>query len=119
MLNGSGIGQREYLPVEGGRILNPEPCILYLDSGPFYENAVAMLRDAGYQFFTYDGSPYAENYRHAREPGQVADVALLPSEYQDEYEEPNDDVTTVYRISFEQDSESEDEQPPAGTAPYL
>eukprot|EP01051_Picozoa_sp_SAG22_P018876 SAG22_NODE_3312_length_1786_cov_2.332543_1_plen_233_part_00 len=103
MLYGSGAGENEYLRVNGGRIQNPEPCVLYLDSGPFEERAVNMLRAAGYQPFTFDGSPYAENYRHAGELGQVTDVALLPAEYQVENEEPNDDVTPVYRIHFETD----------------
>eukprot|EP01050_Picozoa_sp_SAG11_P021173 SAG11_NODE_3713_length_2265_cov_69.650508_2_plen_223_part_00 len=109
MLYGSGIGQREYLQVEGGRIQNPEPCVLYLDSGPFEERAVNMLRDAGYQVFTYDGSSHAGNYRHKNKPfhrrenlGQVSDVAILPAEYLTENDEANDDVQRVYRIHFEQ-----------------
>ena len=111
MLFGSGTGQHEYLAVQDGHIRSPEPSILLLDSGPFEERAVEMLRAAGFQVFTYDGSPYAENYRHARDAcgtfQEVEDIALLPPEYLDENEEANDDVQVVYRIHFEPEPAAE------------
>jgi hypothetical protein len=93
-----------FMPVINGQIQNAEPSILYLDSGPFYANAVNMLRNAGYQVYTYDGSHHAANYQGRREPGEIGDVELLPDQYMDENDCVTDDVQTVYHISFQEDS---------------
>ena len=84
-----------------------------LDSGPFEELPCRLLREAGYTLYTFDGSPYAVNYRGSRADlrrgGEVQDGELLPAHYQDEdgdiLEEYEDDIQTVYVIVFEEDED--------------
>jgi hypothetical protein len=84
-----------------------------LDSGPFEELPCRLLREAGYTLHTFDGSPYAVNYRGSRADlrrgGEVQDVELLPAHYQDEdgeiLEAFEGVIQTVYVIVFEEDED--------------
>ena len=102
VLYGSGDGQYEYLSVVNGVIVNATPRNLFLDSGPFFLYAANLLRDAGFNLFTCDGSPHGAIYRHAGPVGEVQDVPLVPADWLNENEEIKEeiDIQTVYQIRF-------------------